>query len=130
MPAWMVRCFHSVHGSDLFCKDYEKQTVKAKAEFRSTLSSLLAQPDIEGWRRPEFDRLKGRYHKLGKLRFSANNVKHRPLGFFLPGERVFVLLIWATERDWKFDPPDVRDTAMERMTAVLADPERATDCDL
>jgi hypothetical protein len=55
-------------------------------------------------------------------------VEHRPLGFLGPG-RVFTLLIWATERDNKFDPPGVRETALQRMAIVRKDPRRANECD-
>ena len=65
---------------------------------------------------------------LGKLRFKVANVQHRPLGFFGPERKMFTLLIWSTERDGKFNPPNVRDTALDRMNQVLRDRERANEC--
>lgn len=41
---------------------------------------------------------------------------------------MFTLLIWSTERDGKFNPPNVRDTALDRMNQVLRDRERANEC--
>jgi len=78
--------------------------------------------------RTGFDRLSGKYRELGKLRFKVANVQHRPLGFFGPERKMFTLLIWSTERDGKFNPPNVRDTALDRMNQVLRDRERANEC--
>jgi len=129
MPTWAVRCFHSAGGGDLFDRDYSRQGPEVRAEFRATLNGLLAQEDISGWCRPNgFDRLSGKYRELGKLRFKVANVQHRPLGFFGPERRTFTLLIWSTERDGKFDPPTVRDTALRRMTEIKQNPRRAREC--
>lgn len=114
----------------LFDEDYQSQQAAVRADFRTVLNGLRDQVAIEGWSRPNgFDRLKGKYRELGKLRFKVKNVQHRPLGFFGPGAREFTLLIWATERDGKFDPPNVRDTALERMKQTIADPTRAQEFD-
>jgi len=102
---------------------------RGSAEFRAVLNGLLFQEDITGWCRPNgFDRLSGKYRELGKLRFKVANVQHRPLGFFGPERKMFTLLIWSTERDGKFNPPNVRDTALDRMNQVLRDRERANEC--
>ena len=129
MPAWAVRCFRTTGGRDLFDSDYSNQTPKVRAEFRATLNGLLAQHDIIGWCRPNgSDRLGGKYRELGKPRFKIAGVQHRPLGFFGPGRRTFTLLSWATERDGKFDPPNVRETALRRMEQVKQNPEQAHEC--
>jgi len=130
MAAWEVRCFCNARGDDLFDRDYTRQTFEVQAEFRATLNGLLAQVDITGWCRPNgFDRLRGRkYRDLGKLRFRVENVQHRPLGFFGMQRRMFILLIWATERDGKFDPPNVRDTALQRMGQTKNSVERTREC--
>jgi hypothetical protein len=129
MLGWAVKCFCSAGGADLFDRDYSRQRPAVRAEFRATLNGLLAQEDITGWCRPNgFDRLSGKYRELGKLRFKVAGVQHRPLGFFGPGRKTFTLLIWATERDGKFDPPSVRDTALRRMVEVKQDLRRADEC--
>jgi hypothetical protein len=126
---WVIRCFWNARGN-VFEEEYRQQSPRARAEFRATLNGLRAQPTIEGWCRANgFDRLSGKYRKLGKLRFKVPGVQHRPLGFFGPGEKTFTLLVWATERDGKFDPPNVRDTALQRMNLVLGDPTRAHELD-
>jgi hypothetical protein len=131
VPAWVVRCFCTAGGADLFDRDYGRQPPEVRAEFRATLNGLLAQEDITGWCRPNgFDRLSGKYRELGKLRFRVARVQHRPLGFFGPQRGTFTLLIWATERDNKFYPPNVRDTALQRMEQVKRFPGNARECNL
>ncbi|SRR5260221_6954568 len=118
MPRWTITCY----GNDrrnLFDEAYWAQSTRVRAEFRAVLNGLRDQP-ITGWIRPAgFDRLTGPYRELGKLRFNVQNVQHRPLGFFVPGRTEFTLLIWATERDRKWDPPNVRDTAMQRRQWII-----------
>jgi hypothetical protein len=129
MATWAVRCFCNARGEDLFDRQYVVQSPQTRAEFRATLNGLLAQPGIEGWSRPNgFDRLSGKFRELGKLRFKAASVQHRPLGFFGPERLTFTLLIWATERDGKFYPPNVRETALRRMNEVRNNPRRAHEC--
>ena len=129
MARWVIRCFCNTR-ENVFENEYREQSPAARAEFRATLNGLRDQPSIIGWSRPGgFDRLSGQYRDLGKLRFKVRNVQHRPLGFFGPKYRTFTLLAWATERDGKFDPPNIRDTALRRMNLVLEDPARAHEFD-
>jgi hypothetical protein len=118
MARWVIKCY----GNDrrnIFEEEYCAWPAAVRADFRSVLNGLRDQP-IEGWTRPAgFDRLLGKYRELGKLRFKVRNVQHRPLGFFGPAENEFSLLIWATERDGAFSPPDVRDTALQRRKAII-----------
>jgi hypothetical protein len=127
-------CFHNERGRDLFCEAYAVQTIRARAKFRATIEVLRDQPTIEGWCRPNgFDLLTGkkyrRYRGLGKVRFNVPGA-HRPLGYFGPGQGTFTLLTWATERDGEFNPPNVLETALNRMRAIEANPGLANECDL
>ena len=130
MPTWAIKFFCASNGRQEFLRDYDRQSAAARAEFRATINGLRDQPDITGWARFNgFDRLSGKYRCLGKLRFKADRVQHRPLGFFGPGLRTYTLLIWATERDGEYDPPGVRDTALRRVAMVETNPRLANDCD-
>lgn len=106
--------------------------------------NVIGSPDCHCWRLPNglkdqqrkewvrpagFDMLSGKYGKLGKLRFKAANAQHRPIGFFGPGPNEFTLLAWATERDSKYDPPDIRETALKRMEAIENGTSPAYDFD-
>jgi hypothetical protein len=134
MPIWTILCCHNDRDRDLFCGDYDDQTAKARANFRVTINVLRDQPTIEGWCRPNgFDLLSGkkyrRYRGLGKLLFKTPEAQHRPLGFFGPRPGCFTLLVWATERDGEFDPPNVLKTALDRMNRIKENPGLARDCD-
>jgi hypothetical protein len=128
VPIWVIQCFWNERRG-IFEKEYRDQTPEARAEFRATLNLLRDSATIEGWCRPAFDRLSGKYRQLGKLRFKANGAQHRPLGFFGPGTQAFTLLAWATERDGRYWPPGIRDSALDRMKRILEDPTRAHEFD-
>ncbi len=129
MPVWAIRFFRTGQRSE-FLEKYDEQSAKVRAEFRATMNGLLDQPSITGWSRPNgFDRLSREYRELGKFRFKVENVQHRPLGFFGPDQKMYTLLVWATERDGKFDPRGVRDLAMKRMKMIRANPELAAEYD-
>jgi hypothetical protein len=117
MPRWALRGYGNGRRA-LFEEEYQAQTAMTRAEFRATWNGLRGQVR-ESWTRPAgFDMLSGKYGELGKLRFKASNAQHRPLGFFGPGPNEFTFVAWATERDSKFDPPGIRDTALARMLAI------------
>lgn len=116
MARWIIKCYGNER-RNLFDEQYRDQDVTVRAEFRAVLNALRDQP-MEGWCRPDFDRLSGQYSELGKLRFKVSNVQHRPLGFFGPQQNEFTLLIWATERDGKFNPAGIQDTALERIKRI------------
>ena len=130
MPVWGIRFFRTAKGRSQFLEEYDRQPAAVRAEFRATMNGLRDQPTIAGWSRPNgFDRLSGEYRELGKFRFKVRNVQYRPLGFFGPGQKEYTLLAWATERDDKFDPRGIRDTALRRRAMVLSDPGLADECD-
>ena len=134
MSRWRILCFHNQSGRDLFCEEYAAQTPHARAKFRTTINVLRDQ-ERNCWTRPiGFDLLTGKkyrqYRGLGKLRFKTAEAAHRPLGFFGPQSGSFTLLIWATERDGKFRPPNVLDTAFSRMRSVIENHGLADECDL
>jgi hypothetical protein len=122
-----IRCYGNER-RNLFYEEYSSQAAAVRAEFRATVNALRDQPRT-GWCRPDFDMLSKQYRELGKLRFKAGNAQHRPLGFFGPGENDFTFLIWATERDGKFDPPGVRETALSRMQSIKEGSARAYEFD-
>src|SRR5262245_5867795 len=111
MAEWEVLCFHNERGRDVFCLEYQQQMVRAKAKFRTTIETLRDQPRDRWTRENGFDLLTGKkyrqYRGLGKLRIQVPGAAHRPLGFFGPRPGTFTLLIWATERDGEFSPPNV-----------------------
>lgn len=124
MPIWVIRSYWNERRG-VFNKEFGDQPVAARMEFRATLNGLRDRPLREDWDRPDFAMLGSKYPGLGKLRFRADSVQHRPIGFFGPDSRSFTLLTWATEKDRKYRPPNIRDAAMDRMKLIIADPTRA-----
>jgi len=127
---WTIRAYGSASRS-IFLQQYDDQLADARAKFRTVMNVLRDQPRIEGWSRENgFDRLSGQFRQLGKFRFKADQVQHRPLGFFGPRQMTYTLLIWATERDGSYYPAGVRDTALARMEKIRQDPELAHAFDI
>lgn len=63
----------------------------------------------------------------GKSDSEKSGVQHRPLGFFME-QNVFVICIWAVEKDGKFVPKSACQTALARKAEILADRTRCHDC--
>jgi hypothetical protein len=63
---------------------------------------------------------------LAEIRFKADNVQQRPLGFH-SGSQEFTILFWATEKGGKFVPLSACETALRRKAEVLGNKDRADD---
>jgi hypothetical protein len=120
---WTIRSYVSPGGNDLVRKWHDAQSFAVQAAF-DTVVLFLLQSSFEEWRRPEFATLKGKYAKLGELRFDVRNVEYRPLGFFGPCRSEFTILIGATKKGRVYNPRSALDTALSRCKEVLIDPER------
>jgi hypothetical protein len=79
------------------------------------------------WREPVFKWLE---QGIGEVRFKADRVQQRPLGFQGPdGRDVFTIVFPATERGDKFVPKDAIARAVARKLEVFGDVERfSTPC--
>jgi hypothetical protein len=88
-----------------------------QAKFRSRLH-ILAQLRRPDWGEPHFKRLTGDGDGLSELRFKADGVQQRPLGFeSAPLE--YTILFWATERGGKFVPRNACAAALVWKAAAL-----------
>jgi hypothetical protein len=129
MPVqWTIRCYVSVHGNDEIGAWYDSQRPTVQAKFVSRLR-FLAQTPRAGWRREPFDLLHGECEGLGEIRFSADKVQYRPLGFFSPG-MVFTLVLCPTKKGKKFEPKSSCAIALKRKKEIQADVRRSCLCDL
>lgn len=99
---------------------YENASRAVQGKFFSRLVTL-AQLDISQWREPLFKTLTNQ-SGLSEIRFKAEGVQQRPLGF-RSGQHEYTLLLWATERGGRFVPRSACETAKSRMTEVIADRE-------
>ena len=113
------------HGRDVIDDWYNALPVKAQAKFRTLLEHLrdmplpwplvLSKPLEQG---------------ISELRFQANKILHRPLGFFGPDTGEFTLVMPAREQGDEFIPRNALQTAIERKNIVLNDKQRAHECNI
>jgi len=96
---------------------------KLRAKFLSRITAL-AQLEYEEWEEPPFKKLHGECVGLGEIRFKADNVQQRPLGF-RSGPREFTIVFWAIEKGDKFVPRDACRRALLRKSEILADRNRS-----
>jgi hypothetical protein len=123
---WKYRCYVSADGKDRIRETYDRKSKKKKARFRARLH-LLAQIEDAQWHAGYYKKLQGDGDGLWELRFEADNVQQRPLGFKL-GDHEFTILFWAEEINDRFVPPNACETALRRKADVLND--RSRSCEL
>lgn len=73
----------------------------------------LSNTAIRDWKEPAAKKLHG-IADIYEVRFKANGVQHRPLGFFGPNKGEFTILVWATHKQNIYDPHDAINTAGKR----------------
>lgn len=96
--------------------------VKACAELDARMIHLRQQPR-DAWTRPLYDILRDA-DGVGEVRFKANRIQHRGLGYFGPGRLVFTFLVFATKGDdWK--PRNAIKEAKRRKAIVEGNHTRA-----
>ena len=80
---------------------------------------MLSQLDYADWNDTLFKFLTDQ-NGLSEIRFKADGVQQRPLGF-RSREYEYTLLFWATEKNNRFVPLSACAIAQQRMADVLAD---------
>ena len=106
---------------------YNRQSEKVQGALDVALEYLVQRPRSE-WRRPEFDLLSGRMRAIGEIRLKVDK-QYRVLGFFGPGRSDFTLLIGSSKKGGSYDPKGTLETALKRMSEVVADGRRSRVCD-
>lgn len=127
MAIWTLRCYHGNTGQDEIDVWLSGLQKAARAKFLARMAGLRDQPQ-HNWNGTRTKQLNG-YDGLLEVRFKANNVQHRPIGFFGPDKMEFTLLVGAIEKNNQFIPKSAPDTAIARKKKVLADKRRAHVCD-
>lgn len=123
---WTFRCYVSARDRDEIRQWYGEQSRRVQAKFVSRLKALRTM-DRGDWRRPLFAQLYGECEGLWEIRFEADGVQHRPLGFF-QGTDVFIIVFCAREKDDKFVPLNACQTALTRKAEILANREKSCAC--
>lgn len=118
---WAFRSFVTDRGDSEVSTWYEEGTPKVKAKFDTTLRYLRDRPT---WGMPYTRVLtEGDCNGIIEIRFQAEKVQWRPLGFQGPLRREFTILNFATEHDFKLDPPSSCKTANIRRELVATNRE-------
>ncbi len=85
------------------------------------LRYLRDQPPT-GWNDPHARMLASRHDpdckNIYEIRFKANGVQQRPMGYFGPRNNEFTIVLWATHKDDKWDPSNFCELAKRRWKLV------------
>lgn len=117
---WTFRQYVSSRGVEEVTTWYDAQSAKTQAAFDQRLRAL-AQMQIHEWNDPYSKRLKGEGSGLVEIRFFADRIQHRPIGFFGPSRGEFTILICAAEQGDEFIPRDACAIAQRRKREVFRD---------
>lgn len=109
---WSFRYYGPPNGGGDVKDSYDNGSAQLKARFLSRLKILASLPANE-WVEPYFKSLAGECDGLSEIRFKADKVQQRPLGF-RTGPNEFTILFWATEKGSKFVPKSACKTALAR----------------
>lgn len=126
MKLWLLKSYTRPDGKLLALEWYEEQSPAVQAAFITRMKFLQAQPE-DGWDRPEVGQLRhGSCKGLFEIVLKVNKVQHRPIGYF-SGKMEFTIVAFATERGGQFDPPNICDTAQERIAFIKNHKERVRE---
>jgi hypothetical protein len=121
---WKFRHYVDAKGVSDVRATYERGR-EAKGRFLSRLRILAQLPQGE-WHDKLYKGLSGPCGGLAEIRFEADKVQQRLLGFH-SGNHEFTILFWATEKGRKFVPLSACKIALKRKAEVLGNKDRADD---
>ncbi len=122
MALWAFRCYVSPNGTDPIRAAYDAKQRQARTRLFSRLVGLSSIP-FEEWNGNLYKELHGPAAGIGEIRFLADRVPQRVLGY-RSGEGEFTLLVWATEKGGKFIPLSAPATALARKTEAEQSKDR------
>ena len=114
---WRFKVYVSPTGSKAVQQQIDNLSPGAEQTFGVRIRYLANTPKRE-WKRPHAAKLKG-VKEIYEIRFKADKVEMRPLGFFGPGEKEFTVLIWAEKKENVYDPPNAIKTAESRRKEII-----------
>lgn len=130
MMLWIIRHYVSAAGTNKIEAHYDGQSPSVQAAFDNAVRFLAQRPPND-WREPYAKKLKGDCDGLVEIKFKADGVQQRPLGFYGPGRMEFTILFWAIEKGGKFVPKGACKLALGRKNGVKTDPQTySTICDV
>lgn len=118
------RCYLGPSGIDEIRKWHDAQSKQWQARFLGRLTALSQLPINEWPHGKMYKPLHRDCDGLGEIRFKADNVQQRPLGF-QSGAAEFTIVFPAQEKGRKFVPLNACATALVRKAEVLANRSRS-----
>jgi hypothetical protein len=119
--AWTFLTYVSPNGVQEVPQWYDAQSPKVQAAFDQRIR-VLRQMEPHEWVEPYVKKLRGQCTGLVEIRFKADRVQHRPLGFYGPSRSEFTILLCAREIGDRFDPLDACAIALRRKKDVTYNP--------
>lgn len=83
------------------------------------MKDLIKRPG-NGWNRPDVGQLRRECIGLYEIVLKVDKVQHRPIGYY-SGKEEFTFVAFAIEKDGKFVPKNVCDTAFKRIELIKTD---------
>jgi hypothetical protein len=121
MGHWIFRTYVSPQGEEEVTTWYAAQTPTTQAAFDQRLHNLWQMTPQE-WREPYTKTLEGSCEGLVEIRFKADRVQQRPLGFYGPGRMEFAIVLMAREIGDRFEPRNACEIALARKADVTRNP--------
>ncbi len=113
---WSFRCYRSADGTDEIRAWYDGGSKQLRAKFISRMRTLAQLPRNE-WHENLYKTLHGECDGLAEIRFFADKVQQRPLGFH-SGDAEFTILFCAKEKGGKFVPLTACERALARKSEL------------
>jgi hypothetical protein len=105
-------------GDDEVARWRRSQGPQVQGKFDRRLHDLQQMAPHE-WREPFTKQLEGACDGLVEIRFKADRVQHRPLGFYGPGRLEFTMVFCAIEQGDRFVPSDACAIALRRKDEII-----------
>lgn len=116
---WKIKCYVSPTGRCDVQLAYDAGNDALKAAFEVALGYLTPLPR-DKWIRPHAAKLdKQKFRDFFEIRFKANNLQQRPVGFFGPQDDEFTIVMWLTEKGGRLIPTDWFESADRRRKEVI-----------
>ncbi|WP_239250057.1 hypothetical protein [Candidatus Nitrotoga sp. M5] len=109
---WKFMVYISPTGSTALQKQIDEIDEVVIQKFKTRVR-YLSNTFKRDWNRPHARKLKGATD-IYEIRFEANGVQQRPIGFFGLLSNDFTILIWATHKQDIYDPAEAIETASKR----------------
>lgn len=113
---WSFSTYVDSAGKPVVQQDVDRQSEAWLEHFRARVKYLAVTRAVD-WHEPQAKKLKGA-NGVYEIRFKADGVQQRPLGFFGPGASEFTILTLAAKKQDVYKPHAAIETAGQRRKAV------------